>query len=24
LMMIIVLIITIFQFRYIEGKIHYN
>ena len=24
LMMIIVLVITIFQFRYIEGKIHYN
>jgi sn-glycerol 3-phosphate transport system permease protein len=24
MMMIIVLFITIFQFRYIEGKIHYN
>ena len=24
MMMIIVLVITIFQFRYIEGKIHYN
>ena len=24
MMMLIVLVITIFQFRYIEGKIHYN
>ena len=24
IMMLIVLVITIFQFRYIEGKIHYN